>query len=547
MSPSPPSVPDISVVIIGRNEGERLHRCLQSVRAARWQGLTYELIYVDSASTDGSLQHARQSGAQALLLDDPSPCAAKARNLGWQAALGHWILFLDGDTELDPDFAARAASCLRTEAALCAVWGHRRESNPGQSIYTRVLDLDWLYPAGRTPYFGGDVLVRHEALRQAGGFDPQLKAGEEPELCARLRAHGWLIEHIDAPMTRHDLAIRSFSAYCRRAYRSGIAYAEVAERMRQRQDPLWQREARRDFLHGLLYLSAPLWLGVAALLWPAALMPLLLSALLMIARSARRCAWKAPGQPGLCLQYAVHSHVQKVPALFGQLAWRRSHRQHRPLEAVDYKSAAAGVSRRQRTKSVLALLMQPLAGLWRDLVLAQLGRAWALARLRAHTQQPVCASNVLMGVVDVQGTGRIRLGRNALIYPGVCLETQGLGEIVLGDDVVLSRGVHVVAHARIEIGAGAMVGEYASLRDADHRRDPHCIRHSGHVSQAIVVERNVWVGRGAVVLKGVRLGQSCIVGANAVVTRDVPPHATVAGTPARPLPARRREAQDQPF
>lgn len=335
-APHPSEQPLVSVVVIGRNEGERLLRCLDSVVQAHWGQTTYELIYVDSRSTDASVASARALGATTLVVADAKPNAARARNLGWQAACGEFILFLDGDTELHPDFMAHALATL-DEPKLCAVWGHRRESQPEQSLYTRVLDLDWVYPTGRTLYFGGDVLARRAALAAVNGFDPTLNAGEEPEMCARLRAAGWEIEHIDSPMTRHDLAVTTFRAYWLRAYRSGIAYAEVAQRMKLRGDVLWQHEARRDFWHGAVFVLSPLLLAGALWLSPLMALALLALALLFVARTAKRCAWKAPGQWGLCTQYAVHALFQKIPALFGQLKWRRAQAQQAEIALVDYK------------------------------------------------------------------------------------------------------------------------------------------------------------------------------------------------------------------
>lgn len=550
----------VSVVVIGRNEGERLARCLASVQAARWDGVPFELIYVDSRSGDDSVARAAAMGAAVRVLDDASPCAAKARNVGWRLARGEFTLFLDGDTELDPDFVSRALAAL-ADARLCAAWGHRRESNPGQSLYTRVLDLDWVYPTGRTLYFGGDVLVRRAALAAVGGFDPTLKAGEEPELCARLRAEGWEIEHIDAPMTRHDLAVTTMRAWWRRAYRSGIAYAEVAERMRRRGDVLWQHEAARDFRHGLLFVAAPLVFGAAYLWSPWAALALLVAAFLFVARTARRCAWKAPGQRLLHWQYAVFSHAQKIPALFGQLAFRRAEQRHAAIGLVEYKEAApaaqagaarSGVSRSaaaqagvapaavgsgegRTLKRALVRALVPLAGLWRRVVQERWLRVWSLARLQEATGRPVHASNVVLGPVDVQGSGNVVFGRGALIYPGVHLETQGVGRIEIGDGVVLSSGVHIVAFDRVTLGDGAMVGEYSSLRDANHRLSDDSVRESGHDSAPIAVGRNAWIGRGVTVLKGVTLGDSAVVAANAVVTRDVASRAVVGGVPARTL------------
>lgn len=523
----------VSVVVIGRNEGERLARCIASVKAANWNGVAHELIYVDSQSTDGSAARAAGLGATVRVLDDASPCAAKARNAGWRLARGEFILFLDGDTELHPDFVARALATL-ADPRLCAAWGHRRESDPAQSLYTRVLDLDWVYPTGRTLYFGGDVLVRRAALAAVGGFDPALKAGEEPELCARLRAAGWEIEHIDAPMTRHDLAVRTLRAWWRRAYRSGIAYAEVAERMRQRGDILWQRESARDFRHGLLFVASPVLL-VAALAWsPLAAFALGALAVAFLARTAVRCAWKAPGRPLLQWQYAVHVHAQKIPALFGQLAWRRARRRNAEIGLVEYKGDGDG----RVLKRALVFLLVPIAGLWRRGVQERWLRVWSLARLQEATGAPVHASNVVLGPVDVQGTGNVRLGRGALIHPGVVLETQGAGRIEIGDGVVLSRGVHIVAFDCVTLGDGAMVGEFSSLRDANHRLSAESVRHSGHDSAPVAVGRNAWIGRGAAVLKGVTLGDSSVVGANAVVTRDVAAGNIVGGIPARILKTR---------
>lgn len=171
-----------------------------------------------------------------------------------------------------------------------------------------------------------------------------------------------------------------------------------------------------------------------------------------------------------------------------------------------------------------------------------LRRAWAHARLSASVGPKVPSSVVVLGTVEVHGTGKVRLGEDLFLYRGLYLETQGEGEIVLGSGIVLSRGVHVVSFARIEVGEGSMVGEYSSLRDANHRLVPGVpIRVSGHDARPIRIGRNVWLGRGVTVLGGVTIGDGAVVGANAVVTRDVLPGAVVAGVPAKPL-ARRGEA-----
>ena len=343
---SQPGHPLISVVVIGRNEGERLRRCLASVHAADWHGLPYELVYVDSASSDGSAGLARRMDARVLHAGQP-PTAAAGRNIGWHAASADTVLFLDGDTVLAPGFPALAYAALY-EGRYAAVWGHRRELAPCQSVYTAVLDLDWVYPPGESAYCGGDALFRRSALLEAGGFDGSLAAGEEPELCRRLRAKGWHILHVDAPMTGHDLAITRFSQYWRRAVRSGQAYAQVAARYGASDDPLWRRECRRNLLHGTAVVLAPAALAATTALLPQVAGALLASGALLMLRSAARARAKA-GSWRLALLYALHSHAQKVPILYGQLhcAWQR--RQGREPGLLEYKADAPAGSHAGRT------------------------------------------------------------------------------------------------------------------------------------------------------------------------------------------------------
>lgn len=189
-------------------------------------------------------------------------------------------------------------------------------------------------------------------------------------------------------------------------------------------------------------------------------------------------------------------------------------------------------------KMMKSVMAAPLVFCYRRF--AYFSRAWqrmiAFAVLKARLIVPLPASTVILGRPSIHGTGRVRCGEGLLIYPNQYIETQGEGEIVLGDGVVLSTGVHLVAYAGIFIGKGSMIGEYTSIRDANHtREDGHTLRDSNHVAKPIVIGSQVWIGRGVAVLSGVTIGDGATVGANAVVTRDVPPGAVVAGVPAVPI------------
>ena len=327
----------LSVVVIGRNEGERLRACLESVLAMHRGLWPVELIYVDSGSTDGSVALAESLGAKTIALRPQHPTAALGRNAGWRASGGEVVLFLDGDTVLAPEFMFDSLPEFR-EVKVACVWGHRRETHPESSVYNRVMDLDWVYAPGLTPFCGGDALWRRDVLAQVGGFDERLIAGEEPELCRRTLAAGYKVLHVDRAMTGHDLAITRFSQYWRRCSRAGHAYAEIAERFAGSAEPFWNDEVRRNRRRALV-LCAMLLLGVVASLGTRSVWPLVMMVAafaLLAARSAWKARWKSNDLLTLLL-YGVHSHLQQLPIFAGQMRYHRLRRRGRSAGLVEYK------------------------------------------------------------------------------------------------------------------------------------------------------------------------------------------------------------------
>lgn len=236
----------VGVVMIGRNEGERLVACLRSISP-----LGLSMVYVDSASTDGSQNIARQMGAMVLDLDLARPfTAARARDEGARALIAQspdirYIQFVDGDCAIAPDWITAAQRFLDQSPEHAVACGRRRERWPGASIYNRMADMEWNTPVGDAAACGGDSLVRLSAYQEVGGFDPTLIAGEEPELCSRLGLAGWKIRRLDADMTVHDAAMTRLSQYWRRAVRSGFGYAQAWWTTRRRPQPLYARELLR--------------------------------------------------------------------------------------------------------------------------------------------------------------------------------------------------------------------------------------------------------------------------------------------------------------
>ena len=274
-APSSPATVQCGVVMIGRNEGERLRRCLDSCAD------TSPRVYVDSNSTDGSRELARAKGVDVVELDvSRGFTAARARNAGARrlqelAPDIEFVMFVDGDCEIVPGWLPAALDALRARPDVVAVCGRRRERHPEASIFNRLCDIEWNTPPGEARAFGGDVVLRVAALRAAGGYRDDLIAGEEPELCVRLRERGGRILRLDRDMTWHDAAMTRFGQWWKRNVRSGHAFAEGAALHGAPPERHFVAETRRAVLWGgalpLLILLASLaqpWLLLLLLVYP---------------------------------------------------------------------------------------------------------------------------------------------------------------------------------------------------------------------------------------------------------------------------------------
>lgn len=246
-------ITDVALIAIGRNEGERLRRCLESSA-----GRVSRVVYVDSGSTDGSAELAARMGAHVVLLDTTLPfTAARARNEGARVALRaspdtRYLQFVDGDCEVATGWLGHARAFLESHPAVVAVCGRRRERFPDQSIYNRLCDVEWDTPIGVIRAFGGDVMVRVDAFEAAAGYRDELIAGEDPELAIRLRQAGGQLWRLDIEMTSHDAAMTRFSQWWKRTVRAGYAFALGASIHGAPPERHWVRESRRAWFWGLL-------------------------------------------------------------------------------------------------------------------------------------------------------------------------------------------------------------------------------------------------------------------------------------------------------
>jgi GT2 family glycosyltransferase len=257
---------ELGFVVIGRNEGDRLRQCLGAISVAS------QIVYVDSGSSDGSQTTARSYGVHVVELDATIPfTAARARNCGFQELLRIspslvYVQFIDGDCELSGEWLDIAWSFLRENPTIAVVSGRLRERYPERSIYNWLCDREWDVPSGEAKACGGIALMRARALQKVGGFREDLIAGEEPELCVRLRAAGERIWRLEADMALHDADMHRFTQWFRRTMRSGYAYAQGAKLHGMLPERHWVWESRRAFIWGL---CLPLGCATCTLLfWP---------------------------------------------------------------------------------------------------------------------------------------------------------------------------------------------------------------------------------------------------------------------------------------
>ena len=233
---------------------------------------------MDSGSTDGSQDAAIAKGAELIDLDMSRPfTAARARNaalekLSQKIGIFSFIQFVDGDCTMHPDWIGAGRSFLRANPDVVAVAGNLREKYPEASIYNRLCADEWYAPAGETRACGGIVMMRLDAVLKEGGFRDDLIAGEEPELCVRLRKSGWKIWHLDTEMAFHDAAITRFGQWWQRVRRGGYAFAEGVALHGAQPERHCVPELRRLVLWGMVL---PLVTLLGALLTPWALLLLL--------------------------------------------------------------------------------------------------------------------------------------------------------------------------------------------------------------------------------------------------------------------------------
>jgi GT2 family glycosyltransferase len=296
------------------------------------------MIYVDSGSTDGSLEIARSRDIEIVALDSGVPfTAARARNAGFRrlrelAPQLKYVQFVDGDCELIEGWLDAAGSYLQERPDVACRCGRLRERYPERSVYNRLCDVEWDRPAGQTDACGGIAMMRCAVVEALRGFREDMIAGEEPELCLRIRQAGGMIWRLPNPMAWHDADMRRFGQWWKRTKRSGFAYAHRF----WLQGPCRERAALRRCASPWIWALGP---PLAASAGAVVLGFSALWVLLIYPANVLRLALRGRGSWQVRFEHAAFLVLGRFPELLGQWQFIAQRRGETPASrSFDYKS-----------------------------------------------------------------------------------------------------------------------------------------------------------------------------------------------------------------
>lgn len=500
------------LVVIGRNEGHRLQNCLDSLA-----GQGSPLVYVDSGSTDSSPTIARSLGADVVELDMQKPFSmARARNAGFARVLElepdtAWVHFFDGDCTVVQGWVPKAVEFIRSRPDAAAVSGRRRELDPGVSIYNAMADMEWDASPGPAESVGGDALYRVQAFSQVGGFNQELIAGEEPELCFRLRSKDWKIYRAQGEMTLHDAQIYRFSQWWRRMVRGGYGSLDVYQRCRpvarSSRDTPFKDMVRSTRIWGLGWPLASLLLVLVMFCFQGvsgAALALALATgawLLQTVRIFSKARVSLDKKRGMA--FAVLTMLGKWAQAVGHVRYYLDRARGKRAGLIEYKGASSSVSdwKADRARYPRRAFLREQS-LW-AIAVYRLGR-WNDGRRR--------------------GVTRWFLDR---LYWFMFRIVETLTSVSFTKDTVIGPGLRIYHFGNIFVHNKVIIGANCTLRQGV------TIGNRTEGGPVPVIEDHVEFGAYAQVLGGIRIGQGAKIGAMSVVLQDVPPGCTAVGIPAR--------------
>ena len=333
----------VGVVVIGRNEGERLKACLHSLH-----GTVDLMVYVDSGSTDCSVEFAKSLDVDVVNLDLSKPFTmARGRNEGFNRLLEikpdlDYVQFIDGDCQVVSGWITTASKTLDESPKIVAVAGRRSERYPNATLYNHLCDIEWNGPCGIVRSTGGDVMMRTKPFKDSNGFNETMIAGEEGELMFRLRSNGWQVCRLDQQMTWHDAAMTRFGQWWKRTLRAGHAYAEGMWIHGNKSERYNVKPVMSSLAWGMGMPFIAIMCGILGAFWPAAWLGVAIVLLMTIVTWVRivRRRWITSHSLSESLLFSTFCLLAKLPQALG-VAWFTSNRLcGRRSVLIEYKNTA---------------------------------------------------------------------------------------------------------------------------------------------------------------------------------------------------------------
>ena len=269
--------PCVSVVVIGRNEANLLPDCFRSIQEMDYPQDCLEFLYVDTGSTDDSLEIARQYGIRAVQELSDFPTAALARNRGIREAKYDIVHFVDGDMTVAPDYLKRAIPHLDRDGVACVI-GRLEERHAKDNLIAWALHHGWeIKQVGFVEAPGGGGTFLKSALLDVGGYAANLPGMAETEIGIRLREKGHRILLIDEVMGTHDYEITTLSQLLKWYYDRG--YGVFGRILTFPEAPAWrpvQVVARKDLVFTAACLALTVVLFISGYWFLVLLLPLAL-------------------------------------------------------------------------------------------------------------------------------------------------------------------------------------------------------------------------------------------------------------------------------
>lgn len=486
------------VVVIGRNEGVRLKSSLLSVLRLRCP-----VVYSDSHSSDDSAALARSLGVFVVELDPSRPLnASRGRKEGAECLIRlfpnlEYVMFLDGDCILEHSFIDKAIEVFNDRPDVGVVFGRLQELHPEQSIYNRIANLEWARPTGEVPTCGGNALFRFDSYLSSGGYNETIVAGEEPELCSRIRLLGSKVLCIDAPMGFHDLGFSSFKEWWVRGVRGGYGSINVRARFGLR---YFDRQIQSAWFWGIVW-------------------PLLVAAPLLFLSKV----YPNIGIYWVCLFFASFLPVQ---------IWR---------------IARSGLNRGLNRRDALSYGALMMVNKWASVV----GQSkWVLERfhlvapkaqvsdwhqdLVKYPKRPFLKEQSIWAIAVYRWGAKLHAKPNGWlkraefqVYWLVFRLVETLTGICLPHNAKIGPGLRIHHFGGIFVNPRTVIGANCTLRQGVTLGNRH------EDGGAPIVGANVDFGAYAQVLGSVCIGDNAKIGAMSVVLEDVPANCTVVGNPAR--------------